>query len=217
MEFHWWSDLFMCNTFHIRRCSLFFKRSARWFHPVFLVTPGHWLWPRVIKFAILHLNRDWNHWFVINSLPIEHYRSCTVFKATNPGSQWHYKHQLDPFWLSGESHSGELIDKKTAFHDCRESSYFLLESSWTQGVPHAKIGLTSAIVQQSSLNIRGGPKFCMGFSILSVKGILRPHPPIPKSFFEIQQSFLTGFYNPPTHLNPFAERIEKPIRKLDHP
>ena len=30
--------------------------------------------------------------------------------------------------------------------------------------------------------IRGGPIFCTGFSILSAKGFLGPHPPNPKSF-----------------------------------
>ena len=35
--------------------------------------------------------------------------------------------------------------------------------------------------------------------------------------FEIRQSFPTGFRNPPTHLNPFAERIEKPVRIIGPP
>ncbi len=36
---HWWRDLFMCNTVHIRS------------YPI-----------EKFKVAILHLNRDWNHW-----------------------------------------------------------------------------------------------------------------------------------------------------------
>ncbi len=34
---------------------------------------------------------------------------------------------------------------------------------------------------------------------------------------EIGKSFRTGLWNPPTHLNPFAERIEKPVRKIGPP
>ncbi len=37
----------------------------------------------------------------------------------------------------------------------------------------------------SSSNLRGGPIFRTGFSILSVKGFLEPHPPTPKSYKKV--------------------------------
>ncbi len=72
--------------------------------------------------------------------------------------------------------------------------------------------------------LRGGPVFRMGFSILSVKGFLVPHPPFPKSFqradknLSIDNPFGQVFLShPPTHLDPFAKRIEKPVWKIGPP
>ncbi len=77
-------------------------------------------------------------------------------------------------------------------------------------------GKPECITLTNSPSLRGGPIFRTGFSILSAKGFLGPHPPTPKSFQRGKKT-RPGFKDPPTHLNPFAERIEKPVRKIGPP